>query len=78
MDHQLLKEAVKRINALQVGARFTIDSLLDELWLDLGPGLARRQFGFMFSSAVRSGAVPKCKWLGPLGTNRTVTYERIA
>lgn len=78
MDDQFLEAAIKRINALQVGDRFSIDALLAELWHDVGPGLARRKFGSMFSAAVRSGSVPKCKWLGPIGTNRTVTYERTA
>lgn len=77
MNDANIEEAIKRIRALAVGERFTIDDLLEDIWLDVGSGPDRRQFGSQFSYAVRRGEIPGCKWLGPQGTNRTVTYERV-
>lgn len=78
MHEAKVAEIIKRINALEVGSRFTLDALLHDVWDQIGSGLTRRQFGSEFSVAVRKGAIPCCRWLGPQGTNRTVTYERIA
>lgn len=70
-------EITRRINQLDLGAIFSLTSLLGDAWEDLGSGKARRSIGSAFSLAVRRGEFPQCVAIGLIGTDRDAKYRRV-